>query len=399
MTIAFLLSMLIGLSLGLLGGGGSILTIPILIYALGVEPKRAIAMSLFVVGATSAVSAFQHALSGRVRVRTAAVFGGAGMAGAFAGGRINRFIPAGFLLAAFAFLMVFMAIAMLRGRKELEGERASVPVLRVALQGAAVGFLTGLVGAGGGFIVVPALVLLVGLPMREAVATSLLVIALNSFAGFAGSLGHVTLDWHLTAVVTGAAVAGAVAGTALSGRVPQATLRRMFAWLVLAMAAYMLWRQLPSSALATVRDFLGAHSSWVHAAGGGALIGLAAAGLLLVHGKVAGISGILGGALSGVRGDLFWRSAFIGGLLAGGALFAWRAPGLLAPSLPRGPLLIAVAGVLVGYGTRLGNGCTSGHGVCGVGRVAPRSMLATATFIAVGAVVTFSINHLLGAAS
>jgi uncharacterized membrane protein YedE/YeeE len=148
-----------------------------------------------------------------------------------------------------------------------------------------------------------------------------------------------------------------------------------------------------------MQDFLRAHPSWVHASEGGGLIGLAAAGLLLVHGKVAGISGILGGALSGVRGDLLWRSAFIAGLLAGGALFAWRAPALLAPSLPRGPVLIAVAGVLVGYGTRLGNGCTSGHGVCGVGRVAPRSMVATATFIAAGAVSTFAINYLLGAAS
>jgi uncharacterized membrane protein YfcA len=128
---------------------------------------------------------------------------------------------------------------MLRGRKELDVAVESGPVARVALEGAAVGFMTGLVGAGGGFIVVPALVLLVGLPMREAVATSLLVIALNSFAGFAGSIGHVSLDWTLTAVVTGAAVAGAIAGTALSARVPQATLRRMFAWLVLAMAVYM----------------------------------------------------------------------------------------------------------------------------------------------------------------
>jgi uncharacterized membrane protein YfcA/uncharacterized membrane protein YedE/YeeE len=399
MIIAVSLSMLIGLSLGLLGGGGSILTIPILIYALGVEPKHAIAMSLFVVGATSAVGALQHALSGRVRVRTAAAFGAAGIAGAFAGGRINRFIPADILLVAFAVLMVVMALAMLRGRKELDVAVESGPVARVALEGAAVGFMTGLVGAGGGFIVVPALVLLVGLPMREAVATSLLVIALNSFAGFAGSIGHVSLDWTLTAVVTGAAVAGAIAGTALSARVPQATLRRMFAWLVLAMAVYMLWRQLPPSALAAVHDFLRAHPPWVHASAGGVLIGLAAAGLLLLHGKVAGISGILGGALSGVRGDLLWRSAFIAGLLAGGALFAWRAPALLAPSLPRSPVLIALAGVLVGYGTRLGNGCTSGHGICGVGRVAPRSMVATATFIAAGAVSTFAITHLLGAAS
>ena len=283
MIVAVSLSMLIGLSLGLLGGGGSILTIPILTYALGVEPKRAIAMSLFVVGATSAVGAFQHALSGRVRVRTAAVFGGAGIAGAFAGGRIDRFIPAGILMTALAVLMVVMAFAMRRGRRDLDVAGESRPAAPVALAGAAVGFLTGLVGAGGGFIVVPALVLLLGLPMREAVATSLLVIALNSFAGFAGSLGHATLDWPLTAVVTGAAVAGAIAGTALSGRVPQAALRRMFAWLVLAMAGYMLWRQLPPSPLAAVRDFLRAHSSWVHAAEGGGLIGLAAAGLLLVR--------------------------------------------------------------------------------------------------------------------
>jgi uncharacterized membrane protein YfcA len=196
------------------------------------------------------VGAFQHALSGRVRVRTAAVFGGAGIVGAFAGGRLDRFMPAGVLLTAFAVLMVVMALAMLRGRKELDVAAGPRPVARIALEGAAVGFMTGMVGAGGGFVVVPALVLLVGLPMREAVATSLLVIALNSFAGFAGSLGHITLDWALTAVVTGAAVAGTIAGTALSARVPQATLRRMFAWLVLAMAVYMLWRELPPFPLA-----------------------------------------------------------------------------------------------------------------------------------------------------
>jgi uncharacterized membrane protein YfcA len=300
-TVAVLLSMLIGLSLGLLGGGGSILTIPILIYALGVEPKRAIAMSLFVVGAASAAAALQHAFSGRVRVRTAAVFGGTGMVGAFLGGRLGRFVPAAFLLTAFAVLMLVMAWAMLRGRRELDGGREPGSVWRVAAQGAAVGLMTGLVGAGGGFIVVPALVLLVGLPMREAVATSLLVIAFNSFAGFAGTFSHVVLDWQLTAVVSGAAVAGAIAGTALSGRVPQTMLRRMFAWLVMAMAVYMLWRQLPASALAAVRDSLRAHPSSVHASEGGVLIGLATAALLLLHRKVAGISGTAGGARSGER--------------------------------------------------------------------------------------------------
>ena len=139
-------------------------------------------------------------------------------------------------------------------------------------------------------------------------------------------------------------------------------------------------------------------TSFAHAAMGGALIGLAAATLLLLHGKVAGISGIVSGAISGTRAELPWRAAFIGGLLAGGALFAWRAPALLAPSIPRSPVWIVTAGLLVGFGTRLGNGCTSGHGICGVGRFAPRSILATAAFIAVGMVVTFALGRALGRA-
>ena len=136
--------------------------------------------------------------------------------------------------------------------------------------------------------------------------------------------------------------------------------------------------------------------SCLHAAEGGALIGLASAALLLVHGKVAGISGIVAGAIVGPTKDLRWRYAFIAGLLAGGALFAWHAPALLAPSIPRGPLWIVVAGLLVGYGTRLGNGCTSGHGVCGVGRLAPRSMLGTAAFIVAGMSVTFALARVFG---
>lgn len=140
-------------------------------------------------------------------------------------------------------------------------------------------------------------------------------------------------------------------------------------------------------------------SSCAHAAAGGALIGLAAALLLVLHGKVAGISGILGGAISGAREELPWRAAFILGLLAGGALFAWHQPQWLAPALPRGPAWIALAGLLVGYGTRLGSGCTSGHGICGVARLSPRSMVATASFIAVGMTVTFALTRALGSAA
>ena len=146
-----------------------------------------------------------------------------------------------------------------------------------------------------------------------------------------------------------------------------------------------------------ILDLLRAHPPWAHAMAGGALIGLSSALLLLVHGKGAGISGILAGALGRPRGDFLWRSLFIAGLLVGGALLAWRAPALLAPSMARGPLLVGIAGLLVGYGTRLGNGCTSGHGVCGIGRLAPRSMLATAIFIAIGAATSVAMSHFFGA--
>lgn len=136
--------------------------------------------------------------------------------------------------------------------------------------------------------------------------------------------------------------------------------------------------------------------SFVRAAAGGALIGVSASALLIVNGRIAGVSGVLGGAIRFEREDLFWRLAFIAGLLAGGAIFALAAPALLPAAMPRGPLWIALAGLLVGYGTRLGNGCTSGHGVCGVGRLSPRSMVATATFIVTGMIAATALAHFVG---
>jgi uncharacterized membrane protein YedE/YeeE len=138
--------------------------------------------------------------------------------------------------------------------------------------------------------------------------------------------------------------------------------------------------------------------SLLRAALGGVMIGGAAA-LLLFIGRIAGVSGVLGTALSTERqepGERGWRFSFLGGLLLTGALFAWLVPGALAPALPRSPLWIAASGLLVGFGTRLGNGCTSGHGVCGIGRFSPRSMVATATFILAGMVAAFALGHLIG---
>ncbi len=245
-----LLAVLVGVALGLLGGGGSILTVPLLVYVAGLEAKEAIATSLLVVGVTSLAALVPHARAGRVRWRTGAMFGVAAMVGAYAGGRVAAFLPGTVLLLAFALMMVATAIAMIRGRSRsaADAEQGSqggggprdLPVKLVLLEGVVVGLVTGLVGAGGGFLVVPALVLLGGLPMPVAVGTSLLVIAMKSFAGLAGYLSSVSIDWGLALAVTGMAVVGSVIGAVLSGRVPQDRLRQGFGWFVLVMGVVVL---------------------------------------------------------------------------------------------------------------------------------------------------------------
>ncbi|QYF89731.1 sulfite exporter TauE/SafE family protein [Arthrobacter sp. PAMC25284] len=252
LILVLALSVVVGLSLGVLGGGGSILTVPILVYVAGLEAKEAIAASLFVVGVTSAVSVISHARAGRVMWRTGLVFGAAGMAGAFVGGLLGGKIPGQILLVAFALMMVATSVAMIRGRKKPAGdgsgtpEKHELPLGRVLLDGAVVGLVTGLVGAGGGFLVVPALALLGGLPMSIAVGTSLVVIAMKSFAGLAGYLTSVELDWGLVLAVTGAAIVGTLIGSKISGRIPETALRKGFGWFVLAMGTFVLTQQAPA---------------------------------------------------------------------------------------------------------------------------------------------------------
>ena len=242
-ALALVLSLLIGVSLGLLGGGGSILTTPILIYALGVETKAAIATSLLVVGVTSIAGLIQHARSGNVEWRTGPIFGGAGMVGAYGGGLLAGYIPSNILLGLFAAMMLATSVAMFRGRKETVASKGQA-VWKILLDGLVVGVVTGLVGAGGGFLVVPALALLGGLPMPKAVGTSLLVIALKSFAGYAGHAAHVTIDFQLAGLVSGAAVVGSLFGSRLGSLVQPDTLRRGFAGFVLLMGGFVLSQQL-----------------------------------------------------------------------------------------------------------------------------------------------------------
>ncbi|MEV7584492.1 sulfite exporter TauE/SafE family protein [Streptomyces erythrochromogenes] len=254
-------SVLIGISLGTLGGGGSILTVPILVYLAGMETKEAVATSLFVVGATSAVGLLPHARAGRVRLRTGMLFGAVGMAGAYGGGRLAEYVPGNALLILFALMMLATATAMLRGPRERDAggsDRRELPVKHVAVQGLAVGAVTGLVGSGGGFLVVPALALLGGLSMSAAVGTSLLVIAMQSFSGLAGHLAGVRIDWGTTLMVTAAAVVGSLIGGRFAGRIPPGALRTAFGWFVVVMGVFVLGRQIPAAVWASPLVWSGA---------------------------------------------------------------------------------------------------------------------------------------------
>lgn len=253
--------LLVGATLGLLGGGGSILTVPVLVYAGGIDAKPAVAMSLFVVAVTSVFALIPYLRRGQVDLRVALVFGPISMAGAFAGGMLARYFSDRVLLGLFAVMMLATSLPMLKARRE------AVPAVRVAaserrvallaLEGAGVGLFTGLIGAGGGFMVVPALVLLAKLDIRRAVGTSLAVIVLKSTAGLAGHLSHVDFDWPLVLTLSAAAALGALSGGMLSGKVPQHVLRRGFGVFVLAMGLLVMLLQVPSTAWVYVRTHLG----------------------------------------------------------------------------------------------------------------------------------------------
>jgi uncharacterized membrane protein YfcA len=271
MSLIILLSLTIGSLLGLLGGGGSILMVPMLVYLVGLEPKSAIATSLVVVGVTSLTAMLQHARAGRVCWKTGVLFGVAGMQGAYLGGRAAVHIPGGILLLLFAFIMLAAAFAMLRGRRgagDAAPENAPIcpvrlPILPIAFDGLLVGGVTGLMGVGGGFLVTPALNLLGRLPMRAAIGTSLLVVCMNSVAALAGYSSHVEVDLALVGQVTGAAVVGSLLGGAFSHRVSATALRRGFGVFVILIAVYLLHRELKPELLTETLRLILRHVEFV----------------------------------------------------------------------------------------------------------------------------------------
>ena len=249
LTLGFVLAAVIGLLLGVLGGGGSILAVPVFVYVLGFDAKEAIAMSLAVVGATSLFGAAGHWRAGNVNLRVALLFGGVAMAGTYAGARLAVFFSGAAQLAIFAVVMLLAAYFMMRPKRaQATGSepgatgRVRMPLGLIVAEGLAVGVLTGLVGVGGGFMIVPALVLLGRLPMKEAIGTSLLVIAMKSAAGFAGYLGQVEVQWVFMGVFTTVAVGGILAGSWLVRFLPAAALQRAFAIFLLVMGSLILYQ-------------------------------------------------------------------------------------------------------------------------------------------------------------
>ena len=261
--IGYFASALIGVSLGLIGGGGSILTVPVLVYLFGVDPVLATAYSLFIVGSTSLVGSFPKYRDGMVNLKTAVIFGIPAILAVYATRAflvpmipdpvfsLGSFIvsKAMFMMGLFAILMVFASYSMIRDKKkdsndkEPEGpQKFNYPM--ILMEGAVVGILTGLVGAGGGFLIIPALVLFSKLPMKQAVGTSLLIIAAKSLIGFTGDLSHYEMDWTLLGTVTALAIVGIFIGNRLSRKVDGDKLKKAFGWFVLVMGIYILVKEL-----------------------------------------------------------------------------------------------------------------------------------------------------------
>ncbi len=259
----YLLASLVGVSLGLIGGGGSILTVPILVYLMGVNPVLATSYSLFIVGATSLVGAANNYRKGFVNVRTALLFGMSSITTVFITRKILMpkipevlyqstaftFTHSMATMVLFAVLMLLASIAMIRNDGEskqplAEGASKTNELVKLLFNGILIGLVTGLLGAGGGFLVIPALVLILKMPMKEAVGTSLLIIALNSLIGFTGDLGHVAIDWQFLISISLIAVAGIFVGGFLAKKIDGEKLKKAFGWFVLVMGIYILVKEI-----------------------------------------------------------------------------------------------------------------------------------------------------------
>jgi uncharacterized membrane protein YfcA len=261
--IGFAAAILIGISLGLIGGGGSILTVPVLVYILAVDPVLATAYSLFVVGSTSLVGSITYMQKKLVHYKTALVFAIPSFIAVFltrkflvpalpdplfsvTGIEISKNVG---IMVFFAIIMLAASISMITGKKSKDSDE-NAPVKfnfpMIALEGSIVGVITGIVGAGGGFLIIPALVILAKLPMKMAVGTSLLIIAAKSLIGFLGDVSTQTIDWNMLLIFTGLSIVGIFIGSALSKKINEKILKTGFGWFVLLMGIYIITKELMS---------------------------------------------------------------------------------------------------------------------------------------------------------
>lgn len=261
--VGYAAAVIIGVSLGLIGGGGSILTVPVLVYILGIDPVLATAYSLFVVGSTSLVGSFTYMKKQLVDYKTALVFAIPSFIAVFltrkflvpalpdplielGGTEITKNIG---IMVFFALIMLAASYSMIKGNGKAKSEEESevkfnIPL--ISLEGLVVGLITGLVGAGGGFLIIPALVLLAKLPMKMAVGTSLLIIAAKSLIGFLGDVSNQTIDWKMLLIFTGLSIVGIFIGSSLSKKINEKALKKGFGWFVLVMGIYIITKELIS---------------------------------------------------------------------------------------------------------------------------------------------------------
>ena len=253
-------ALIIGVVLGLIGGGGSILTVPVLVYLLAINPVTATAYSLFVVGASALVGAFKNMQKKLVDFRTAIVFSIPAFIAVYATRKYmvpaipeSLFSIGGFeitknigIMLFFAIIMILASVSMIRenGKKKADAEKISYNYPLIIVEGIVVGVLTGIVGAGGGFLIIPALVLLAKLPMKKAVATSLLIIAIKSLIGFIGDVQNMNIDWIFLAIFTGLSVVGMFVGIYLNKFIDGKKLKKGFGWFVLLMGVYIIWAEI-----------------------------------------------------------------------------------------------------------------------------------------------------------
>lgn len=240
----------IGVSLGLLGSGGSIITVPVLVYLLGQDEKVAIAGSLFIVGSIALAGSLQYVRAGMIDWRNVLVFGAPGMAGTYLGALIAAYVPGVLQLAMFALVMLLASYMMLRPADLTHEQHTPREAWKIALDGLVVGVITGLVGVGGGFLIVPALVLLGGVAIHRAVATSLVIIALKSYSGFYKYIDvldaqNLQLDWPTISLVTALGIAGSFFGARIARKMPQQRLKQGFGYFLIVMGLYILVRTAP----------------------------------------------------------------------------------------------------------------------------------------------------------